>query len=358
MAWQWLGNLFHHAPKSAMVFRSQMKPLSFSIVVLWLAVLTPSPASDVGLFGVIKSSEYVQTNASAPSGRPTNGFAFNAFVIANSNHVVSAATVKPSNATPLRTLLATDTNDASWRFEERFASQALLDATYPYGNFITPINYTVTMNTAHDGVRAVNLNYSLLPVVGGVPSVPQITNFAAAQAVDHTANFTLRFNSSGNSVIDLVQVIITDASSNVLFSSPAPFATGALTGASNAVVIPGYRLPANAQLIGHLSFARPVFIETNAYPGAVGVAAVLRDTEFPLVTRPAPVPPHLTVISMDSAPFQFRYTGESNRVYHIQGTDDLIHWMDLWVTNLATAVYTDARSDLYPWRFYRVQVGP
>ena len=85
---------------------------------------------------------------------------------------------------------------------------------------------------------------------------------------------------------------------------------------------------------------------------------MLRDTEFPLVTHPAPVPPRLTVISADSAPFQLRYTGESNRIYHLQGTEDFVTWTDLLVTNLATAVYTDLRSDLFSWRFYRVQVGP
>ena len=42
---------------------------------------------------------------------------------------------------------------------------------------------------------------------------------------------------------------------------------------------------------------------TNDYLGALGVPAVLKDTEFPLVTRPAPVSPLLTVISSNSNDF-------------------------------------------------------
>ncbi len=117
---------------------------------------------------------------------------------------------------------------------------------------------------------------------------------------------------------------------------------------SNHVVTSATVKPSNTLLTGHLTFVRPAFLETNAYAGALGVAAVLRDTEFPLVTRPAPMPPRLTVISPDSAPFQLRYAGESNRIYHLQGTEDFVTWTDLLVTNRATAVYTDLRSSLKP----------
>src|SRR6185436_5307762 len=121
----------------------KIRSLSLAVlVVLGLGLPRPILGSDVGFFGILKSSEFVQTNSGAPIGRATAGFAFNAFVLANADHVVTGATVKPSNATGLRTLLATDAGAATWRFEERFATQALLDATYPNGNIITPVRYT------------------------------------------------------------------------------------------------------------------------------------------------------------------------------------------------------------------------
>ena len=317
-------------------------------------------AADVAFFGIIKSQEFVQTNASAPGARPSNGFAFNALVLASTNQVLTNATVKPSNTTPLRTLLATNADHVFWRFEERFDSQASLDATYPNGSLFSPANYTVTLGTTNDGIKSVNLNYSLLPLAGGQPAVPQVTDFAAAQAIDQTADFRLRFVPSGNTLIDLVQVIVLDASSNIVFASPAPFSAGALTGASNSVVIPRYTLPPGENLIGHLAFVRPAFLETNAYPGAIGVPAVLRDTEFPLVTRPAPKPPRLEVLSPGITPLIIGFIGESNRNYLLQGSVNLSNWLDLTLTNSPTGIgsFTNDTSALLPSRFYRIKVGP
>lgn len=326
----------------------------FGFAGLW------SHGADVAFFGIIKSQEFVQTNASAPVARAANGFAFNALVLASTNHVLTNATVKPSNTTPLRTLLATNADHLFWRFEERFSSQASLDATYPNGSLFNPANYAVTLSTTNDGIRSVNLNYSLLPLVGGPPVVPQITNFAAAQAIDHTADFRLRFVPSGNTLIDLVQVIVLDASSNAVFASPAPFSAGALTGASNSVTIPRHTLPPDQRLTGHLAFVRPTFLETNAYPGAIGVPAVLRDTEFPLVTRPAPSTPRLTILSPDLTPLIIGFIGESNRNYLLQGSVNLSNWLDLALTNSPSGVgsFTNDTSALLPSRFYRIKVGP
>lgn len=338
------------SPRAAAVF-----PIGFLLALL----PTPVRATDVAYFGIIKSQEFVQTNAGPPVARATNGYAFNALVVASTNHVVTNATVKPSNATPLRTLVSTDSGQALWRFEERFNTQAALDATYPYGTLFSPVNYAVTMGTTHDGVRTVNLNYSLLSLVGGQPAVPQISNFNAAQDVDHTVSFTLQFGPSGNALVDLVQLVILDAGSNVVFASPAPFSPGALTGASTSVGIPGHTLPPGQSLTGYLAFLRPTFLETNAYPGAVGVPAVLRATEFPIATRPAPPPPVLTVLSSNTAPFVVGFAGETNRVYVLQCTTNFTDWVEVATNHSNTGIgsFTDDAAALLPARFYRVKVG-
>lgn len=332
--------------------------------VLFLASIVctsakPGLAADVAFFGIIKSQEFVQTNAGPPVARATNGFAFNAFVLASTNNVVTNATVKPSNTTPLRTLVSTNADQLVWRFEERFNNQSSLDASYPYGSLFSPVNYTFTLGTTNDGIKTANLNYSLLSLAGGQPAVPQVTNFAAAQAIDHTADFQLHFVASGSALLDLVQVIILDSSSNVVFASPAPFSAGALTGASNSITFPGYSLSPGSQLIGHLAFVRPTFLETNAYSGAIGVPAVLRDTEFPLVTRPAPVPPRLEVLSSGASPFVVGFRGEPNRYYRLQATVNFTNWFDLGVTNSATGSgsFIDNTSSAVSNRFYRLKVG-
>ncbi len=339
----------------------RQRMLLICFVTLGLSLTGPAGrAADVAFYGIIKSQEFVQTNAGPPVARATNGFAFNALVLASTNNVVTNATVKPANATPLRSLVTTNADQVLWRFEERFSSQANLDAAYPNGSLFSPVNYAVTMGTTNDGIRIANLNYSLLALVGGQPAVPQITNFAAAQSIDHTAEFRLSFVSSGNATLDLVQVAILDAASNVVFASPAPFSPGALTGATNSITIPPYTLPPGQALTGHLAFARPTALETNAYPGAIGVPAVLRDTEFPLVTRPSPTPPLLTILSPGITPLILGFTGEPNRYYRLQGSVDFTNWLDLALTNSATGTgsFTNQTSPLQPSRFYRLKVGP
>lgn len=326
---------------------------ALSCLAGWLA-----QAADVAYFGVAKSQEFVQTSAAAPVARSTNGFAFNAFVLATSNRVVTNATVKPPTPTPLRALAPTDADtEAAWRYEERFSTQSALDAAYPSGNLFNPVHYTTTLYTLRDGVRTADLSFALAGLVG-TPPTPQVLNFDAAQAIDHTAGFQLQFRASGNSLLDLVQVFVLDAASNLVFTSPMPFSPGALTGTSTTAVIPAYALPPGSALTGHLTFARPVGLETNAYPGAIGASAVVRDTEFPMVTRPAPALPRLEVLSAGGPPYQIRYTGESGRNYHLQAADRFTDWIELGVTNLPSATFEDPASATLQRRFYRVQVGP
>jgi len=324
----------------------------------WLGVGWGMGAADVAYFGILKSQEFVQTAAGVIAPRLSGGFAFNALVLASSNRVVTNATVKPSNATPMRTLEPMDPNLVSWRFEERFDSQAQLDGAYPNGTLFSPVRYTNTLYTVNDGVRTVELTYALLSLAGN-PATPQVVNFEAAQVIDHTAEFVLRFNNSGNPLIDLVQVLLLDSRSNIVHASPPPFSAGALTGASDSFRVPAGILPAGAELTGHITFVRPAGLATNAYPGAMGVPAVVRDTGFPMKTRPAPVPSMLEILpDAGVLPVRLRYTGETNRNHHLQASENLTTWTDLMVTNASVGTFVDPDSEWRPRRYYRMQVGP
>jgi hypothetical protein len=215
----------------------------------------------------------------------------------------------------------------------------------------------VTLGTINDGSRTANLGFTVFGFPIGSPPTPNITSFAAAQSIDTTAPFQLSWNLSGGNSLDIVQLVITDAGSNVIyFASPAPFSSNALSGASTSILIPPETFPPGSNFIGHLSVARPGLPNTNSYPGAIGVPAVLKDTEFPLVTRPAPPQPVLEILSHPF--FQLRCTGESNRNYHVQATPDLVTWADVLVTNSPSFTYTDTNSLALPQRFFRVRVGP
>ena len=112
---------------------------------------------------------------------------------------------------------------------------------------------------------------------------------------------------------------------------------------------------------GHLTITRPLGLDMNAYPGATGLPALVKDLQFPLVTttRSTPPAPHLAVVSTNARPFQFRYTGGSNLLYQIQASDNLTSWTTILTTNSGsgTGIYTDPASPELPKRFYRILVG-
>ncbi|MFM1769350.1 MAG: hypothetical protein RJA22_1879 [Verrucomicrobiota bacterium] len=337
-----------------------MKAALVSLCLLGFLGESSTRAADVALFSLIKSQTYQQTSAGAPVALASNAFAFNAVVLASSNNVVTNATVDPSNSTPLRQLAATDPSQVLWRFEERFNTQAALDSVYPNGNIFLPVNYAMAMATVNDGPRSVNLSFSTAALLG-YPPTPTVSNatWTAAQGIDTAADFTLRWTASGGAA-DLVQVFISDASSNVVYASPTPPGAGSLTGASNHIVIPAYTLPAASPLSGRLGFIRPGLPETNAYAGAIGVAALAKETDFPLLTRAAPVPPRLEVLNLAPPPFRLRFTGETNRLYQIQASTDLRTWGTIFTTNspTGTGTFTDTASSLVEERYYRIRVGP
>ncbi len=314
-------------------------------------------ALDVSYFGAVKSARYAQTTSSAPALLATNAFAFTAFAI-STNGMLTNATVKPPNTTPARTLTS-DTNRMNWQYEEFFNSQTALDAAYPSANPLNPLQtfaYTFTLDTLDDGTRTASPYYwGLL----GNPTTPQITNLLSAQAVDTTCDLTLRWPPSGGT-LDIVQLSVLDAGSNVVFTSPLPFSAGALSGSSSACTVPANTLPPGTNLTGHLTFGKPHVPDTNSYPGAMGIVALARDTAFPIVTRPAPVRPVLTPKMLTGDACQLAFTGESNRFYHLQATTNWLNWLELFTTNLpgTQGSFTDTQAAGFKSRYYRIQVGP
>jgi hypothetical protein len=213
------------------------------------------------------------------------------------------------------------------------------------------------MRTVNDGTRGGNLSFLPVLVAGGYPATPEVTNLLAAQSVDTTRDFALKWASLNGSTFDIVQVLVLDGASNVVFASPAPFQANALNGTSNSVVIPAFTLPPGLDLMGHLAIARPGLPNSDYALGVIGLA---KDTAFPLRTRLAPVPPRLEVRPAVSGLFRLRLIGEADRNYHLQGTTNFHSWADLLATNPPTGEveFIDAQSPTQPRRFYRAQVGP
>jgi hypothetical protein len=151
------------------------------VLACWSCLVSsPVHGSDVSYFGVIKSQNYRQEVDSAPVIL-TNGYAFNAFVYASSNNLVTNATVRLPGSGGVKSLLM-ETGGMVLRHEERFASASALDNAYPNGNIFSS-SYTMTMDTVNDGTQTATLSFLPL-VLMGYPPTPQLTSLAAAQNID------------------------------------------------------------------------------------------------------------------------------------------------------------------------------
>jgi hypothetical protein len=338
-------------------YAAQMMPFRMlgRSVCFFVALPLCAAASDASFYGVVKVAQFQQTLSSPPTPLASNAYTLTAFVTASTNYAVTNATFKAPNASTNRPLTLA-TNGGSLEYVEQFQTQSALDTTYPSStSLFSPSVYSLTMYGVHDGVKTGNASYLL----GGTPPIPQISNLTNGQSIDTTTSLTLRWTAMGG-LAGIVQLLVLDQASNVVFSSPAPFSPGALDQTSTSGTIPPNSLLAGTNLIGHLIFGQPGLPDTNSYVGAVGIAAIARDTAFPLLTRPAPVPPRLQIGPPNAAPWVVHFIGETNRNYHLQANTNLVggSWIDLLVTNSPAATFTDTQSVSLPQRFYRVQVGP
>lgn len=325
-----------------------------TLMVLALG-LRSGRASDASYYAVIKALEYQQLPGGAPTPLATNAYLFTAFVVASTNFAVTNVTVDPPGATPARTLTLSS-DGSNLRFEERFSTQSALDSAYPsVTSFISPSVYPFTIHGVNDGARTANASYLL----GGNPPTPNVTNVAAAQSIDSTADFTVKWAAPSGGLLDIVQLLVIDSSSNAVYASPAPFSSNALSSSSVAFTIPAYALPPSTWMTGYVAFARSGTPNTSDYPGATGIAANARVTGFPMLTRPAPAAPLLEAVS-GPTPFRLRFNTETNRVYHLLAATNLVQpaWEELIVTNAVTNVvgFSD-EATLQPEKYYRVRVG-
>ncbi len=238
-----------------------------------LLLLSPSHlcrAADVTSYTVTKRQDFLQTGTGTPVLQTGNPFRFNSSVntpIAT-NTLISATVQIPGGAS--RTL--TNTYNDGKDFAEYFASQAAMDAVYSNGN------YTLSINTTHDGSRA-----GLVASLSGnlYPNTPHASNLTAAQTINPATNFTLTWDAfTGGTTNDLIAVKIKDANSSTVFRTPLPGSGVVSNGTIAAVVIPAGALMAGQSYSATLQFAKVVTQDTNSYPGALGLSAYISATTF------------------------------------------------------------------------------
>jgi hypothetical protein len=236
---------------------------------------------------------------------------------------------------------------------ESFPTQAAIDTAYPPGN------YTFWLDAVDDGT----LSPVLTMPSAAYPSPPQVSNFAAAQAINPLSPFTLQWNAiPGAATNGVLWVFATDANGDRVFSTPDPATNpgAALPGTATSTVIPTNTFQPGQAYTGWITFFQTTSVNTNDYPGAVGVTLVAATTSVPLAlasARPTLGQP----ARLSGNQFQFQFSGLAGQNYTVQVSTNLAstNWHTLLITNLlASPVFIQDNQATNKERFYRVMVGP
>jgi hypothetical protein len=262
---------------------------------------------DVKRFGVLKGVNFRQTSPGAPvlvDGKP---YVMNVFADSIDGGLLGGGLKLPSGTVQPFTV-----NNGDLGIYSTYLSQPGLDADYPPGN------YTVALNTAHNGTQTI-----LLPLPASTfPNAPQLVNYSAAQAVNPNADFLMSWNAfAGGSANDFVQVQIDVAGSDSsAFQSPQPGQPGALNGTSTSATIPANTLTSGQSYQVRLLFAR--FLgQSTTY--SLGFSAYYSQTELTLVTTGTAVAPTLAISRSGPSQWLLHANGIIGRNYVIESTTSL-----------------------------------
>ena len=224
---------------------------------------------DVSVVVVGKGRSFKQSGAGSPVADPDRQAQFTAFAEARADNLILSATLRLPNGQqqPMA-------DEGKPRIQQRFTSQAALDAAYPNGT------YQVILQTVHDGLRTITLTVN----GDAYPPAPHVSNFAAAQAINPVNAFTLAWDAfPAAEAADYVQVGI-ERQDQVVFRTGDPGQPGALDGTAVGVSVPANTLSLGRAYGAWLTLAHGVSSDTTSYPGVAAFGAYWTDTAFQVAT--------------------------------------------------------------------------
>ncbi len=256
-----------------------------TLSLLSLGVLRVAPAvqgADVSIYTVKKGIQYAQTGSGIPVAGTNNSYVFEADVFTFlPNEATSAAVLLPP---PIGTnqALVEQPSQNQFQLRHKYNTQTALDNHYPDGNYVMGIN------AIHDGVKTLSL---LLSGAAYPTSAPHLTDFPTLQMVNANGYFQATWDPfAGGTSSDFVQFRIEDLAGNKIFETPDYAKPGAFDGtAIGALLGPGI-LTAGQTNNGTLTFQKNVVVDSNSYPGAVGVADYYIRTSFSVITTTSAAP--------------------------------------------------------------------
>jgi hypothetical protein len=325
-----------------------MKTLSLALLIT-AGLALRLPAADVNVYAIIKAQLFTQTSTAAPANLPTGAFTFVSTIDRTSAAAVPTATLQRPNSTV--TAFGPVPGAGSFAVAQQFNTEAALDAAFGSGA------YLFTIDAVNDGTQTPTLN---LPA-NSYPTTPNITNFTAAQNIDWTQPFTVNWTPfAGGNALDYIQLIITRSNGSELFSTPDFGQSGALTGAATSTTIPANTFVPGVRYTATLAFGNLVgFPDIFSYPGATGVTAFAKTTQFP-ITAPGTTPSLTIAKSATAGSYDLSWNADIGRSYDLRWTQDFVTWtpISVVVADQATETVTDLPGSGVLSRFYRLQEPP
>ena len=245
-------------------------------------------------------------------------------------------------------LVQNPTQPENWVFGGFMTNEAALQTNFPSGN------YTFTVHAAASNESVV----VAFPASLAQPGAPHLTNLVAAQTVDSTQPFTLRWDTFvGGTATDYITAGLTTN-----WQSPAMGAPGALKGTDISVTIPAGTLQPGKTYTASVGFSHSVLATNGAEATYVYRSAL---TQFVLTTKPATVAsaPIFANAAWNGGVFGFDLlTSSGQKVTVISTTnaaDPTPSWPILITTNSpGNQIHiSDPRFGTTPARFYRARNG-
>jgi hypothetical protein len=304
-----------------------------------------SNTNTITSFLVGKAWEYDQTSASAPLLDTNLPYVFEGLTSLASNRTATSATLTlPTGG--VSNMVQNILFPSDFYLAEFDTNLATYNATFPAGSYV----FNVYSNAA-DQVVTVNMpNYAQ-------PNAPQVSNWAAAQAINPSLPFTLTWNAfTGGGSTDYVSVVVGNK-----FQTGGFGQTNALPGTATSVTIPANTFSASSNYLADLAFYHAVIVTNGSYYTLAYVASI---TSFNLsTTGSSAAAPVLTNAAWSGGTFGFNILTSPGQmvtvIYNNTLSSAFSSWPILLTTNSAGSVdhITDPHSATNKTLFYRARNG-
>lgn len=271
--------------------------------------------NDITSFSAFKKRRYAQTSPADIAPDVQAPFELSCATESTGPTAAKAISIKgPTGAArPL------ERNGNTWSRDERFTTEALLNAAAPNG----PMDFL--FDTLRNSLRTVTLSF-----VGNLPNPPVIQNWYEASAIESAKPFTLRWQPAG----DFVQVRLVKGGQVTLRTGASPKDADALPANATSFTLPaGFLAPGETCEVRILA-ARVAQSEPYEYPKALGISGAAAETSAIIRARGGNVQiPAFTRAVRDGNAFSLNLSGDPGRLHTLEASTDLRTWTAVLQTN-------------------------